>query len=381
MRIDSGLHAHAGSIEGYPNIAEWVDQAAFCEEAGFFGVWSAEHHFFWDGWSTPTPTNGLMIEAHIAARTNRIRLGQCGNAINDWHPIRLAEDAAMLDHLSGGRLDFGIMRGLNNRVAGNFHPDADRRDLARANARMWESLEVVRKAWTGKPFTHEGQFFQFPYRGWVDESEGSPDPDYYTSDGEMIALAVQPTPLQQPNPPVWLMADSPGSHAEAARRGVNVMAWGRSARGVRESWDAYYAAYSALDPAQRAAGGGRVALMRFVYVAETMAEAERVGRPAINELLGHMGPSKNLAWGRKGMIASDETLSDDDLSSDWFDYLRKIEWAIVGTPAHVTEKLQKLEAEIGLEHLVQYWSVAALTPRELRRSQELFAEHVLPNFR
>jgi alkanesulfonate monooxygenase SsuD/methylene tetrahydromethanopterin reductase-like flavin-dependent oxidoreductase (luciferase family) len=121
--------------------------------------------------------------------------------------------------------------------------------------------------------------------------------------------------------------------------------------------------------------------MRFVYVAETMAEAERVGRPAINELLGHMGPSKNLAWGRKGMIASDETLSDEDLSSDWFDYLRKIEWAIVGTPAHVTEKLQKLEAEIGLEHLVQYWSVAALTPRELRRSQELFAEHVLPNFR
>lgn len=381
MRIDSGLHAHAGSIEGYPNIAEWTDQAMFCEQAGFDGMWSAEHHFFWDGWSTPTPTNGLMIETHLAARTSRIRLGQCGNAINDWHPIRLAEDAAMLDHLSEGRLDFGIMRGLNNRVAGNFSADADRRDMKKANARMWETLEVVRKAWTGRPFTHDGQFFQFPYRGWIDESESHPDPDYYSPDGELIALAVQPVPRQQPSPPVWLMADSPGSHAEAARRGVNVMAWGRSPRGARESWDAYYAAWNELEPERKAAGGGHVALMRFVYVAETMAEAERVGRPAVNQLFEHMGSSKNRAWGRKGLLASDETLSDDDLNLDWFDYLRKIDWAIVGTPEHVTERLLALETEIGLEHLVQYWSVAQLTPEQLRSSQDLFAEHVMPKFR
>jgi alkanesulfonate monooxygenase SsuD/methylene tetrahydromethanopterin reductase-like flavin-dependent oxidoreductase (luciferase family) len=381
MRIDSGLHAHAGSIEGYPNVAEWVDQATFCEQAGFDGMWSAEHHFFWDGWTTPTPTNGLLVESHIAALTSRIRLGQCGNAINDWHPIRLAEDAAMLDHMSGGRLDFGIMRGLNNRVAGNFHPDADRRDVPKANARLWESLEVVRKAWTGKPFRHDGPFFQFPYPGWMEDADESLDPEYYSSGGEMIALAVQPAPCQQPGPPVWLMADSPGSHVEAAGRGVNVMAWGRSTRAARESWDAYYDAYSALTPEQQASGGGKVALMRFVYVAETMAEAERVARPALNELFGHMGPRKNAAWGRTGMIASDETLTDDDLNADWFDYLRKIEWAIVGTSAHVTEKLLKLQADIGLDHLVQYWSVAALSPQQLRRSQELFAEHVRPNFR
>lgn len=379
MRFDSGLHAHAGDISEFPNIAEWRDQARFCEDAGFTAMWSAEHHFCWDGWSTPTPTNPVLIDAFLAAETERIRLGQCGNAINDWHPIRLAEDVATLDHMSGGRVEFGFMRGLNNRINGNFNPLADRRNLQRANAMMWESLAVVKKAWTGEPFRHDGEFYKLPMPGWIDESDEAEhlDRTYYAPDGELLCLAVHPVPVQKPHPPIWLMADSPGSHVEAARNQTNVMCWGRSKRAIKESWDAYRAAEDPdLAPGER----GQLAVMRCVYVAPTMAEADRVMRPAINDLLNHMGFSKNPAWGRKGMLASDEPLSEDMLNCDWYDYLCGIKWAIVGTPASVSETLAELREDVHLDHLVQYWSVARLTAAELRRSQELFAEEVMPNF-
>jgi alkanesulfonate monooxygenase SsuD/methylene tetrahydromethanopterin reductase-like flavin-dependent oxidoreductase (luciferase family) len=373
MRFDTGLHAHAGSLDGYPQLGEWLEQTQFAEQAGFTGVWAAEHHFFWDGWSTPTPTNPLMVGAYLAAQTSSVRIGQCGLSINDWHPIRLAEDVAMLDHMCGGRLDFGIMRGLNSRVNGNFHPDADRRDVPRANERMWETLDIVRKAWTGKAFRHDSEFFTLPVAGWVDESSDHLDPEFYSSTGELHSLAVYPTPYAHRTPPIWLMADSAFAHGDAAQRGLNVMCWGRSPRAAKESWDAYRAAE---EPGQR----GQLAMMRSVFVADTAEEAERKMRPALNGLFNNMGYSKNPSWGRKGMLGSDEELTAEMASCDWYDYLTAIDWAIVGTPEHVTEKLMELESEIGLEHLVLYWSVAELAPADVRRSQELFAEKVMPNF-
>ena len=129
------------------------------------GVWCAEHHFFWDGWVTPTPTNPLLFAAYISRHTTKLRIGSCGVGLPDWHPIRAAEDAAMVDHMTEGRLEFGFMRGLNNVIAGNFHPLADRRDQKTNNELMWEAFEVVKKAWSGKPFRHDGQYFTFPYPG------------------------------------------------------------------------------------------------------------------------------------------------------------------------------------------------------------------------
>jgi alkanesulfonate monooxygenase SsuD/methylene tetrahydromethanopterin reductase-like flavin-dependent oxidoreductase (luciferase family) len=103
-------------------------------------------------------------------------------------------------------------------------------------------------------------------------------------------------------------------------------------------------------------------------------------RPAINGLFNHMGFSKNPSWGRKGMLASDEEFTSDLADGDWYDYLHKIKWAIAGTPDYVADTIAEFQAEAGMDHLVQYWSVAGLSAAELRRSQELFAEHVMPRF-
>jgi alkanesulfonate monooxygenase SsuD/methylene tetrahydromethanopterin reductase-like flavin-dependent oxidoreductase (luciferase family) len=377
MRIDSGLHAHAGDISEFPNIAEWRDQARFAEDAGFGGIWSAEHHFCWDGWSTPTPTNPIMIMANLCAETSRIRFGQTGVAINDWHPLRVAEDIALLDHMTDGRVDFGFMRGLNNRTAGNFNPAADRRDLERANAMMWESLEIVLKAWSGKPLSHHGREYTLPVPGWYDKDTPLEelDPDYFAPDGELIALGVPPWPVQQPHPPLWLMADSPGSHREAAARGVNVVCWGRSFEAMRESWQAYR---EAEDPTRER---GRLAMMRCVFVAPTMKQAADVMRPAINELMVKSTGTKNPAWSRRGLLASYEELTPEDEGLDWFDFMQKIGWSIAGTPEYVRESLQRYEEELKADHLIMYWSVARVTAKELRGSQDMFAEHVLDHFK
>ena len=139
MRFDGGLYAHAGEVETYPQVDEWRAEAKLLDQAGFTTVWVAEHHFFWGGWATPTPPNPILAGADLAAHTDRIRIGQCGVCLPDWHPIRVAEDIAMLDHLTGGRVDFGIIKGLNSRVNGNFNIHADRRDQERNTALFLES--------------------------------------------------------------------------------------------------------------------------------------------------------------------------------------------------------------------------------------------------
>src|SRR5580692_9224486 len=103
MRFDSGLLGHNGDVSIYPPIDEWAETLRILESCGYGGVWSAEHHFFWDGWTNPVPTNPVMFGAFAAAQTKRLKLGQCGVCLPDWHPIRVAEDVAMLDHMSRGR--------------------------------------------------------------------------------------------------------------------------------------------------------------------------------------------------------------------------------------------------------------------------------------
>jgi alkanesulfonate monooxygenase SsuD/methylene tetrahydromethanopterin reductase-like flavin-dependent oxidoreductase (luciferase family) len=374
MRFDSGLLIHSGEIEGYPQIDEWGQTAAFLESAGFTGLWCAEHHFFWDGWTHPTPTNPLLFGAFMASRTTRLRLGQCGVCLPDWHPLHVAEDVAMLDHMTRGRVDFGFIRGLNNRTAGNFNPDADRRDQERNRALFWESFEIVRKALAGGPFSHQGEFYTVPQRGWVEQpTEDRPlDPRFYSPEGELIALEINPRPYQEPLP-MWLMADSFSTTAEGAERGLGVISWGQSFERTREALGLYRNALA--EGAEE-----RVAIMRPVFVGRTREEAEAVMRPAINLLMENI-VGKTPSWGsRKAFLATDEEISEADLDLDWFDFLDRCGWCLVGTPAEVAEKLGRFESELGCHHIVNYWAIPLIRFDQMMASQRLFADEVMPRF-
>lgn len=373
MRFDSGLLIHSGEVEGYPQLHEWVETAQFLESAGFTGLWCAEHHFFWDGWTHPTPTNPLLFDAFIASRTTRIRLGQCGVCLPDWHPLHVAEDVAMLDHMTEGRVDFGFIRGLNNRTAGNFNPDADRRDQDRNRALFWETFEIVRKALAGGPFSHRGEFYTLPVPGWFEANgDGRLDPRYYSPEGELIALEVNPRPHQQPLP-MWLMADSLSTTVEGAERGLGVISWGQSFERTREAMAAYREALEeGVEP--------RLAVMRPVFVASSRQAAVRVMRPAINTLMENI-VGKTPSWNsRKAFLATDEQFTEADLALDWFDFLNDRGWCLVGTPTEVTDRLRRFEEELDCHHIVNYWAIPLIRFEQMMESQKLFAERVMPQF-
>jgi alkanesulfonate monooxygenase SsuD/methylene tetrahydromethanopterin reductase-like flavin-dependent oxidoreductase (luciferase family) len=381
MRFDSGLLGHNGEVSNYPPIDEWKETLQILESSGYTGVWSAEHHFFWDGWTNQIPTNPLMFCTFAAAQTKRLLLGQCGVCLPDWHPIRVAEDVAMLDHMSRGRVEFGVIRGLNNRVNGNFNPLADRRNQQVNQALFWESLDIIELALKGEPFRFEGKFYTLPMPGWRDDKTplNELDPRYYAPDGELTHLKVMPETYQRPMPPPWLMADTVSSTVQAARRGMGVMSFAQSFEQTKAAW----AAYRANRPNDGLAAGApeRLAAMRPIYVAPTQAAAEAVMRPAINMMM-ERGVRKNsdLEAARRAFLAMDEELTPPDLTDDWFDFLVRKGHCHVGTPEYVTDRLQKFADELSCNHLVLFWALPLVTFEEYRQSLTLFAEKVMPKF-
>lgn len=379
MRFDSGILNHCGEVQGYPRVQEWKDSAQLLESLGFTAIWAAEHHFFWDGWTNPVPTNPIQFATYIAAHTSKLRIAQCGVCLPDWHPIRVAEDLAMADHMSGGRIEFGALRGTNNRVNGNFNRNADRRNMAVNQELFWETLEIILLAWKGEPFRFKGKYYELPVPGWFDKSMPPAELDrhYFNEEGELTHLKVLPQPLQQPTPPIWIMAESEGSNAEAARRGLGVLSYAQSFEQLRAAWTAYRHAFqpSGTTPKER------LAIMRPIFVAKTQAAAEAVMRPAINSMM-QSGPRRNAdpINARKLFLAKTEELDDLDRKLDWFDFLVKRQHVHVGTPEYVAERLMRFRDELGCRHFVLHWAIPLVKFEAYESSLKLFSEKVMPKF-
>ena len=166
MRFDSTPYYHLG--EPYPwdtMVDEMRQEARLLEQGGFTGVWIAEHHFAWDGWLGTSP-NPLMLGQDLAAHTDTLRIGQCGVILPDWHPLRVAEDVALLDHFTKGRVDFGVARGLNGRASIQFHPGR------RPSGPETEATPSSPSPWTSSrrrgrrtPSPTRGEFYHLPETG------------------------------------------------------------------------------------------------------------------------------------------------------------------------------------------------------------------------
>jgi alkanesulfonate monooxygenase SsuD/methylene tetrahydromethanopterin reductase-like flavin-dependent oxidoreductase (luciferase family) len=178
-----------GDSHGYREFIEYVQEA---ERLGFGHVFLVEHHFTGQGQVSASMT----LLAYLAARTSRIRLGTAV-VVLPWHnPVLVAEQAATLDLLSGGRFDFGVGKGYRVPEFDGFCIPPEE-----ATERFDEAMEVIRKAWTsgGVRFSHHG-------RRW-----------HYDD------VVVEPEPLQRPHPPLWMAAGSEDSIRRAAREGYNLL--------------------------------------------------------------------------------------------------------------------------------------------------------------
>src|SRR5277367_889241 len=176
------------SAEGFRDFIEYNVEA---EALGFHGTFVVEHHFTGFGQVSAS----LNLLTWLGARTRNLRLGTAVLVL-PWHnPVLLAEQAATLDLLSAGRLDFGVGKGYRyNEFAGFCLP------MEEADSRFEESLEVITKAFASEtPFSHRGKYWQFEN------------------------IVVEPPTAQQPRPPFWMGAGSPNSVREVARRGYNML--------------------------------------------------------------------------------------------------------------------------------------------------------------
>jgi len=266
---DGDLEAMHRSMQR--TVVAQIRNAIFAEQAGFHYYFFTEHHFQPEG--NEFSPNPLLLGAAIATRTSHLRLGQMANIVSWWHPIRLAEQAAMLDVISGGRLEFGVGRGLQPRETGIFAPyyGSSSTDEIRSLQYFEEAVEVILKAWTQPSFSHHGEFFSFPppyvahhHQSTIDYfsqpgvgrtpdqvlaiGEKTPNPvGIYSHLTTMKELQVFPRPLQSPHPQLWQpVVMSERSLRRAARLGMNAFIIGSSMEQIRNDVAAYMQAADSL---------------------------------------------------------------------------------------------------------------------------------------
>jgi alkanesulfonate monooxygenase SsuD/methylene tetrahydromethanopterin reductase-like flavin-dependent oxidoreductase (luciferase family) len=322
------------------------------EELGFDSVWLTEHHYADYGLSS-APS---VLLATVAARTHRIRLAIAVYVIPFHHPLRLAEETASIDILSGGRLTVGLGRG--NRPMEFFGHGIPQEE---SRGRMEEGVEVLRQAWTQPVVNFRGRFWQ------------------------IHNVPVYPKPLQQPHPPLAFAVTSPETIAWTARHGYGMLSsgLGTALAQTLKNKEAYVHGL-------RDGGYGeseiqtllrRWVVTKHVYVAPTDGEARAEAR----------GPEM---WYRDAFIRS---LSTDDLpglhpsvyegAETMLTRLRSQTWddlvdsaLIIGSPDTVSAKMAELE-QAGVGEIACWMNFGGLAPDLVRRSMRLFAAEVMPRFR
>ena len=350
------------------------DIAVYCDKKNWDSIWFTEHHFNHEGMEAcPNP---LMMCTDIAARTKQIRLGQACNVITFWNPIRLAEDIAALDHLSNGRVEVGIGRGVYGREAIHMNVEADLKDQAKNKRLFQETLAIMKKAWTEEFFDHKGEFYTYPSPNFVWQHDMSPpNADFVDLETNKIKkISVIPQPHQRPHPPIWQVVDSTGSIEWAAKNGINCIMWIPTVKTLKKRFEIYKNAKSESEKRDVPMGEG-IRLVRDMFVAETMEEAKRLaGKHMVDYMrwvchwrgLGnHADPGEELP----------ETKNKLDLLN--YDFLHKRNM-LFGTPDYIIEKIKELQSELNLKNLLVWSNFPGVKHEDAMKSIKLFNEEVIP---
>jgi len=340
-------------------FAEAMSIVEIAETQGLDGVWLAERHFAIH--RRPTDPMGagipsiasvpLVLAAAIAARTSRIRIGTGVSVLPLSHPIRTAEEAATVDQISQGRLDFGVGRSGFARAYSGYGVRYDE-----SRERFQESLDVILKAWTQDGFTHRGKYFTFEN------------------------LTVVPRPYQKPHPPIWVAATTHDTFPTIGRMGLSLVT-GLRGFDVPEA-RVHLKAYRAARREAGHAGDGNVYIRIPVYVAATAAQAR--SEPEESTVRSYRRLAENMAAsvGQAGTTASEERAERAErLSRVTYDELLRDRVAY-GTPDTVVDRLRELRDDLGLSGVIIESNVGGRIPLgRVLTSIRLYAEEVAPRLR
>jgi luciferase family oxidoreductase group 1 len=320
-------------------FARGIEMAQAAETLGFRSVWLAEHHFSTYGYlSRPA-----QLATYIAARTTRLRVGTAVIVVPLHHPLIVAEEIATLDLLAAGRIDVGLGRGYQ-------HYEFERLglDLESGRARWEESVDIIMKAFEGKPFSYDGKIFKIP------------------------ETTIFPQPVQKPRPPIWVTAQSPDSVEGAVRRGFNVLTGGfgvpieRMAE-FRKLFDRVVAEVKPPEPLQ-------VGVQRAVYVADNDADARAAAEQArwnMRVTLSLRNNYQRVEDGRAVAVPGPNEPDVDDLLDRYL---------VIGTPDTVIRQITRIQQAVGISHFNCSFWFGDLEHARVLRSMETFAREVMPAF-
>jgi alkanesulfonate monooxygenase SsuD/methylene tetrahydromethanopterin reductase-like flavin-dependent oxidoreductase (luciferase family) len=330
-----------------------TDLMVYAEELGFDAVWMAEHHFH-RYCINPDP---MLLATHVAARTKKIRIGTAANVATLIHPLRIAEQAAMLDNLSEGRVDLGLAKGYGPREFRGY--GVDQRD---AKERQIEAIEIIMGALTTDGFTYAGKHFQVPY-----------------------AITLRPKQVQKPHLHVSLAtAGTPDTLELAAKHGLSFYVPYQGRKQLEKHKQVYIEAARKAGKAeadiQRLVN--EIAVMQTSHVSATNEQSYKDAKPGVDwmaECVRSVNKPEDLErWPAelqqllKGQIERPDR-GYEDFDSYWKAFL-------YGDTARVIERVEHLK-EAGFNNIIVGSSFGGIPYDKVRNSMKLFSEKVMSRFK
>ena len=326
---------------------EALEQVLFAERLGYSSVWFTEHHFTRHGIVSAT----LSVLAYLAGVTDTIRLGTAVTVLPFHNPVQLAEQTATVDVLSNGRLDLGVGRGYQ---WGEFQRMGV--PMEEATRRFEEGMEVLTRAWTAEePFDHRGEFWNFN------------------------DMTVQPRPVQQPHPPVYVAASGAESMARVVRNDWNLLIGQGESQGQVARQVEYFR--NALAEVEVDYTSRRVVAARAMYTAANTEQARREAEIPFM-WFKDTGQEVSAPPGQRVELLPEEFASYRSRYSPdaRFDYgARCDDVMLFGSPDHIAERIGELQ-DAGVENLIFFVNFGGVENQMVMDSLELFASEVMPQF-
>ena len=323
----------------YKDILAQIDLA---DALGYDTVWLGEIHFIRQFSILADP---LMVLAAAAQRTRRIRLGTAVTLLPLHSPLKIAEEAAICDVLSDGRLEFGVGRGIARHYPSYGIPPEESR------SRFEEALDFIIAAWKSETFSFNGNYFQ------------------------ARNLALVPRPLQMPHPPVRIAANSPDTFPYAAGRGLPIFA--SPLINPPEKLKAGLAVYHRGLPADQP---GDVALAFPLHVAASRNEARAQSEPGLMRFL-RVATEAALPPAEDPKSFETFRLVRERMSRVTFDDMDR-EMGVFGDPAYCVRRILELQEEYGFDEFIGYFNQGGLMdPALVKQTMRRFAQEVMPQFR
>ena len=335
------------------------DVAQVMDELGFDVLWTAEHHFQREGYEVFP--NLIQLGLWLATQTKRLKFGCAFNVLPMWHPIRMAEDYAMADIVTDGRVIMGVGRGYHSREVESF--GAPLLDAEKNREFFEEQLRLLLACFNEQSFHFKGKYYEAPppvdYRGY-----------------KLKDITMVPRPKHQPVE-IWMPIASGKTIEMMAQYGLKAMVTLNGEKILDDVVRAYHAA--CLKHGRNKRLGEDVIWGAGVYLADSHDEAVRRLEPSHDERYKWFAPfgfvryadEHGRTWGSPGAPARTPRLQDGVAQKAWF----------CGPPAEVIDGIKSIEAKYpGLENFMIHWA-EGLSPKEFKEQLRWFAKDVMPAFK